>query len=115
MTSFVDLDIENYKLNDILNLFKVPMDFNENDLKSAKKKTLMMHPDKSKLPKEYFLFYSNAYKKLFNIYKRTKIIKFSNKTHFFIKSTFSGRYIVFTIPLMTTTSIRPQIWCVIFS
>lgn len=69
MTSFVDLDIENYKLNDILNLFKVPMDFNENDLKSAKKKTLMMHPDKSKLPKEYFLFYSKAYKKLFHIYK----------------------------------------------
>ena len=69
MTSFVDLDIENYKLNDILNLFKVPMDFDEDDLKMAKKKTLMMHPDKSKLSKEYFLFYSKAYKKLYHIYK----------------------------------------------
>lgn len=65
----VDLDIENYKLQDILNLFKLNINFNEIDLQKAKKITLKTHPDKSKLPKEYFLFYSKAYKKLFNIYK----------------------------------------------
>jgi hypothetical protein len=63
-----DLDIENYNLDDILDLFKVPLNFNEEDMKRAKKITLMTHPDKSKLPKEYFLFYSQAYKKLHGIY-----------------------------------------------
>ena len=47
-----DLDITNYKLQDILNLFNLTLDFNEDDLKQAKKITLKTHPDKSKLPKE---------------------------------------------------------------
>jgi len=64
----VDLDIENYKLEDILNLFKVPLNFKEEDMKNAKKMTLMTHPDKSGLDKDYFLFYSKAYKKLHGIY-----------------------------------------------
>ena len=64
----VDLDIDNYKLEDILNLFKVPLNFNEQDMKQAKRITLMTHPDKSGLDKEYFLFYSKAYKKLHGIY-----------------------------------------------
>ena len=33
-------------------------------LKVAKKKVLMIHPDKSKLPAEYFLFYKKAFDKL---------------------------------------------------
>ena len=32
----IDLDIDNYNLNDILNLFKLDADFDENDLKRAK-------------------------------------------------------------------------------
>ena len=64
----VDLEIENYCLEDILKLFNVPLNFNEEDMKRAKKITLMTHPDKSKLSKEYFLFYSKAYKKLHGIY-----------------------------------------------
>ena len=67
-----DLDITNYKLQDILNLFNLTLDFNEDDLKKAKKITLKTHPDKSKLPKEYFLFYSKAYKKLYHIYSFRK-------------------------------------------
>ena len=67
-----DLDISNYKLQDIFNLFNVTLDFNEYDLKQAKKITLKTHPDKSKLPKEYFLFYSKAYKKLYHIYSFRK-------------------------------------------
>ena len=64
----VDLDIDNYNLEDILSLFKVPLNFNKEDLKTVKKMTLMTHPDKSGLDKDYFLFYSKAYKKLHGIY-----------------------------------------------
>ena len=64
----VDLNIEHYNLKDILNLFKIDINFDENDLKRAKKITLMTHPDKSKLSKEYFLFYSKAYKKLYEVF-----------------------------------------------
>ena len=65
----MDLDINNYELNDILNLFKLPVMFDEKHLKQAKVVVLRMHPDKSKLPKEYFLFFTKAYKILYEIYK----------------------------------------------
>ena len=63
-----DLDLDNYKLEDILNLFKVPYDFNEKDLKRAYRQVLMVHPDKSKLDAKYFHFYVEAYKILSNVY-----------------------------------------------
>ena len=65
----IDLDIENYDLNDILHLFKLKSDFSESDLKKAKQVVLKIHPDKSKLPPQYFIFYSKAYKMLYNIYE----------------------------------------------
>ena len=65
----LDLNIHNYELNDLLNLFKIPFQFGENELKQAKKIVLMTHPDKSGLDKEYFLFFSNAYKYLLKIYQ----------------------------------------------
>jgi len=65
----LDLDIDNYNLSDILNLFKLEEDFDEGDLKNAKKVVLKVHPDKSILPVKYFLFYSKAYKVLYNIYE----------------------------------------------
>jgi hypothetical protein len=64
----MDLDITNYDYEDILKLFNISKQFNEEDLKSAKKKVLASHPDKSGLDKSYFLFFSSAYKILFNIY-----------------------------------------------
>ena len=64
----LDLNIENYNLRDLLNLFKVDHDFDKDNLKKAKRMVLMMHPDKSKLDKKYFLFFSKAYKRLFFIY-----------------------------------------------
>ena len=70
----IDLDIQNYSLEEILNLFKIPSNFDENDLKRAKKLVLKSHPDKSKLDSKYFFFYSKAYKILFSIYE------FKNKT-----------------------------------
>lgn len=65
----MDLDINNYELADILNLFKIPVLFNDKNLRQAKVIVLQMHPDKSKLPKEYFLFFTKAYKMLYEIYK----------------------------------------------
>jgi hypothetical protein len=64
----MDLDITNYDYDDIVKLFNISKQFNEEDLKNAKKKVLASHPDKSGLDKSYFLFFSSAYKILFNIY-----------------------------------------------
>jgi len=65
----LDLDISNYNLNDILKLFKLDYDFDENDLKRAKRVVLQTHPDKSRLDAKYFIFYSKAYKVLYNIHE----------------------------------------------
>ena len=64
-----DLDINNYDLNDILNLFQLRENFNEADLKKAKRHVLRLHPDKSRLDASYFLFYSKAYKVLYQVYE----------------------------------------------
>lgn len=65
----VDLNIENYNLEDILNLFHLEFHFDEEDLKKAKKMVLKTHPDKSGLKQDVFLFYSKAYKKLYSIWE----------------------------------------------
>jgi hypothetical protein len=82
----MDLEINNYELTDILNLFKIPIMFDDKHLRQAKVIVLQMHPDKSKLPKEYFLFFTKAYKILHEIYrvrfpdeKKYKEDKFSYK------------------------------------
>jgi len=65
----IDLNIENYDLTDLLNLFKLDYEFNEEDLKRVKKTVMQTHPDKSGLDKKYFLFFSSAYKIIFSIYE----------------------------------------------
>ena len=67
--SELDMNIDNYELEDLLDLFHLDYNFNEEDLKKTKKTVLMTHPDKSKLPKEYFLFFSAAYKIIYSIYE----------------------------------------------
>ena len=57
-----DLNIENYDLEDILNLFKLEYHFEESDLRTAYKTALKTHPDRSNLPDNYFRFYMKAYK-----------------------------------------------------
>lgn len=68
----IDLNIDNYNLEDILNLFNISYNFNEEDLKTAKKIVLHSHPDKSKLDKKYFFFFTKAYKYLYFIYEFRK-------------------------------------------
>jgi hypothetical protein len=71
----MDLNIENYNLKDILKLLKMPNNFNEEDVKSAKKIVLKTHPDKSGLHPDYFRFYSKAYKKIYFIWKFKSVSK----------------------------------------
>ena len=64
-----DLNIDNYDLEDLLNLFHLNYEFTENDLKLAKARALKTHPDKSGLNKEVFLFFMKAYKMIESIYE----------------------------------------------
>ena len=64
----LDLNIDNYTLNDLYNLFNVSY-LDEPSLKTAKQIVLKMHPDKSQLDSKYFLFFSKAYKRLYSIYE----------------------------------------------
>jgi hypothetical protein len=65
----IDLNIENYNLTDLLALFKLDFEFNEEDLKRVKKTVMQTHPDKSRLDKKYFLFFTSAYKIIFSIHE----------------------------------------------
>lgn len=89
----VDLNIDNYNLEDVLNLFKIPVDFDETDLKRAKQIVLKTHPDKSHLDPEYFRFYSKAYKMLFTIWefrKRGDVNKNNKNTEYSIDDIDNG-------------------------
>lgn len=64
-----DLDLQQYSLDEILQLFELDRrEVTLDDIKRAKKKVLMMHPDKSKLPPKYFLFYKKAFDVVVRIY-----------------------------------------------
>ena len=55
------LDVQNYTLYELLELFQLDMNqITPEKLKKARNKVLYMHPDKSHLPPEYFLFYKKA-------------------------------------------------------
>ena len=63
-----DLDLDNYNLDDLLNLFKLGYDFNDKDVKRAKLIALKTHPDKCNLNPEIHMFFMKAYKSLEKIY-----------------------------------------------
>ena len=65
----MDLNIENYSLEELLKLFSLSIDFDEDDLKNAKRQVNKTHPDKSGLPKEYFIFFAKAFKYIYKIYE----------------------------------------------
>lgn len=69
MNSDLNLDIDTYSLEDILSLFKLDSNFNEQGLRRARKTVLGTHPDKSGLDKEYFLFFTKAYKILHSVHE----------------------------------------------
>lgn len=57
----MDLNIDNYSLNELLRLFKLPENFTARQLKEARKYVVEVHPDKSGLDKSYFIFFHKAY------------------------------------------------------
>jgi len=66
-----NLRIQDYTLDELLGLFdltsrKITME----QVKTAKKRVLMLHPDKSRLGPEYFLFYKQALEMLVQIYEQ---------------------------------------------
>ena len=64
-----NLDIQLYSLEELLGLFELTTyDITTSDLKRAKKKVLMLHPDKSKLEPKYFLFYKKAFDVIVQFY-----------------------------------------------
>ena len=68
----IDLDLDNYDLSDLLHLFRMPYPFDDDDLRNAKKVVLRTHPDKSDLPKEYFLFFAKAFKLLHGLHSESQ-------------------------------------------
>ena len=70
----IDLDIENYNYTELLDLLSLRHDFDEADLKRAKKMVLMTHPDKSKYDKDIFLFMAKVYKLIYQVYITTNKI-----------------------------------------
>ena len=75
--SNLDLNIDNYSREELYKLFglRTSMTLNEEIMKECKKLVLKTHPDKCRLDEKYFVFFSQAYKKLLTIYE------FQNKTN----------------------------------
>lgn len=69
MSQTHNLNIHTYSFNEILNLFDLTYNIDLEGLKRAKKKVLMLHPDKSNLPPDYFLFYKKAFDIVMNYYQ----------------------------------------------
>lgn len=64
-----NLNIHQYTFKELLELFDLTSTISIEDLKRAKKKVLMTHPDKSRLPSEYFLFYKKAFEIIYGFYE----------------------------------------------
>jgi hypothetical protein len=64
----IDLNLDNYDLPDLLKLFNLKYNFTLDELKKSKLIVMKLHPDKSGLEKEYFLFYCKAFRIIKNIY-----------------------------------------------
>lgn len=64
-----NLNIQMYKFSELLELFQLNYNSTIEDLKNAKKIVLKMHPDKSRLPSDYFLFYKKAFEIVVDYFK----------------------------------------------
>jgi hypothetical protein len=80
-----NLDVHMYSLEELLGLFNLTYQISIDDLKRAKKTVLMTHPDKSKLPSNYFLFYKKAFDIIVQYYenqhKQNKVVP-TEKTNY---------------------------------
>lgn len=81
-----NLQLSTYTFDDILDMFGLSYTITVDDLKSAKRKVLMIHPDKSHLPSEYFLFYKRAFEMVVQYYnnhaKQTHVVDENTPTDY---------------------------------
>lgn len=87
-----NLKIQEYNLDELLGLFDLSSyQISLDQLKHAKKRVLMLHPDKSRLGPEYFLFYKQAFDILVQMYnqqnRQTQIITSENTKYKPLEST----------------------------
>ena len=74
-----NLDIRQYSLDEIYALFGVRRELiSFEDLKKAKQRVLMTHPDKSGMPSDYFIFYKKALEVLATDYAEQHRVEQSN-------------------------------------
>jgi hypothetical protein len=74
-----NLDIRQYGLDEIYALFGVRREtLSIEDLKKAKQRVLMTHPDKSGMPSDYFIFYKKALEVLATDYAEMHRVEQSN-------------------------------------
>jgi hypothetical protein len=57
-----------YSFKELLDLFQLDYKMTIDDMKRAKMMVLKMHPDKSRLPPDYFLFYKKAFDMIVQYY-----------------------------------------------
>jgi hypothetical protein len=74
-----DLDLTKYTFEEILGLFGLSANMSMMDLKRARKKVLMTHPDKSHLPPDYYIFYKKAFDLVVAYYGYTHQVEDSAK------------------------------------
>lgn len=65
----LDLDLDNYVYQELIDLFDVPTLYTIEDLKRAKQIVAQTHPDKSGLDAKYFIFFKRAFQILADIYR----------------------------------------------
>ena len=79
----MDLDINNYNLKELLNLFKLHYNFTNEHLRQAKMIFLKTHPDRSHLSMKYFIFFKKAYEIVEKVYyfrtRRKSNCSYTNK------------------------------------
>lgn len=63
-----NLNINMYSFKELLDLFQLDYKMTIDDMKRAKMMVLKMHPDKSRLPPDYFLFYKKAFDMIVQYY-----------------------------------------------
>ncbi len=78
----MDLNLDNYNLNQLLELFNIEGELTEIKIKTARKKVLALHPDKTRNCDTYvyYEFFTKAYNKLVDVYSYTKSLT-TTKNH----------------------------------
>ena len=74
-TQSFEFDLDKYTVDDLYNLFNLKPNtvITAEVLRKAKQTLIQVHPDKSNLPKEYFMFFKKAY----HILEQISIFKYN--------------------------------------